>query len=163
MKWVNKTIQIVKEMWWIIWLITIIFLAIQTSLMNAQLKQDYNFRRLEFVSSINNNLGKEYSDIKYSLATNQYINNKEKLLSRLDQIEYLFDFYYRNKIISKEELSMFFKYSIINTCNNQQVATTAENSSRNGLKIFCNCIYESQIKEEYKLAYSTDCRDLSKK
>lgn len=146
------------EIWGIIiWLITLIFFVYQTHLMNKQLKQDYDFRRLEFVSSINNNLGKEYSDIKYNLATNEYINNKEKLLSRLDEIEYLFDFYYRNKIILKEELSMFFKYSIINTCNNQQVATTAENSSRNGLKNFCYCTFVWSIEEKYKESYKTTC------
>ena len=141
----------------IIWLWSVLFLWWQTLLLRHQINQDYNFRRLEFVQQISTNLWKDYSDIKLKLVNWEYITNKDKLLSWIDEFEYLFDLYYRNKLIKESELSMFFKGYIVNTCNDKQVEDTIKIAKgHNWLKQLCYCTYNSEINN--KDIYKVNCK-----
>lgn len=149
--------ETVKNIWIIIWIWSLVFLWQQTSLLRQQIAQDYNFRRLEFLQQVSSNLWKDYSDIKLKLANKEYITSKDKLLSWIDEFEYLFDLYYRNKLIKESELSIFFKGYIVNTCNNKQVEDTIKIAKgHNGLKQFCYCTYNSEINN--KDIYVTNCK-----
>ncbi len=148
---------ILEVTWIIIWLWSLFFLWRETSLLRQQISQDYNFRRLEFVQQVSANLWKDYADIKLKLTNWEYITDKGKLLSWIDEFEYLFDLYYRNKLIKSSELSMFFKYYIVDTCNNKQVEDTIKAiGGHNWLRQFCYCIYTPEINN--KDIYKTDCK-----
>ena len=133
----------------------------RTQTINSQeaLKQDREFRRLEFIFKVNDTiLGDQNNGIKAKIRDNKDITEKQNLVSWIDNFEVLPDLYHDKHLITPSELNIYFGSYITNTCNHKQVVQFMKETKdgHNGLKTLCYCLFPEKVKS--REVYTTECK-----